>query len=198
MILNEDPESITALRLDVPASLVRIVEKTLAKRADERYQGTDEVLADLRAVSWGGEAVSASLLDSTVYQGQAGAEVPADGWHTATVMIFDGDRVILYDFRGPYLGTFGSNLSLRLVRGAIQRNIPYREIHKIEFDKSLGPKWYEHPIVTMRKGMILKLEEGEAAVYTGGLFSGPQIHGKDKDGHKLSVPIIQIKSIEFG
>ena len=49
-ILNADPEPLTALRTDVPVPLDRIVEKALAKRADERYQHVEELLVDLRGL----------------------------------------------------------------------------------------------------------------------------------------------------
>jgi tetratricopeptide (TPR) repeat protein len=47
-ILNETPEEITGLRTGVPLELERIVNKALCKRTDERYQHTDELMADLR------------------------------------------------------------------------------------------------------------------------------------------------------
>jgi len=49
-ILNEDPQPLTALRTGVPMELERIVNKALAKKAEERYQHIDEVLADLRLI----------------------------------------------------------------------------------------------------------------------------------------------------
>ncbi len=49
-ILNDAPEPITAVRTGVPRELERIVDKCLAKRADERYQSVSELLTDLRAL----------------------------------------------------------------------------------------------------------------------------------------------------
>ena len=49
-ILNDSPEPLTALRADVPGELERIVNKCLAKRADERYQTVSDLLTDLRAL----------------------------------------------------------------------------------------------------------------------------------------------------
>ncbi len=49
-ILNAKPEPLTALRTDVPVELDRIVEKALAKTADERYQHVEELLVDLRGL----------------------------------------------------------------------------------------------------------------------------------------------------
>ena len=49
-ILHDAPESITAVRTGVPAELERIVDKCLAKRADERYQSVTELLADLKTL----------------------------------------------------------------------------------------------------------------------------------------------------
>jgi len=76
-IVNADPEPVTVLRPDVPEPLKQIVEKALAKRADERYQTIGEVLADLRAIRRGDEAVSASLWQSLVHEAEAPAAVPA-------------------------------------------------------------------------------------------------------------------------
>ncbi|MFQ5675593.1 MAG: protein kinase [bacterium] len=47
-ILNEEPEPITGLRTGVPSELERIVNKTLAKSPDERYQRIQDILIDLR------------------------------------------------------------------------------------------------------------------------------------------------------
>ena len=47
---NEEPESITALRVGVPTELDRIVSKALAKNPEERYQHVDEMIVDLRAL----------------------------------------------------------------------------------------------------------------------------------------------------
>jgi non-specific serine/threonine protein kinase len=49
-ILNEEPEPMTGLRTGVPLELERIVGKSLAKEADERYQHMDEILVDLKSL----------------------------------------------------------------------------------------------------------------------------------------------------
>jgi len=49
-ILNEMPEPPTAIRTGVPMQLEWIVNKCLAKKADERYQSAKELLVDLRNV----------------------------------------------------------------------------------------------------------------------------------------------------
>ncbi len=49
-IVNEAPEPITALRTGVPMGLERIVDKCLAKRAEDRYQSAVELAVDLRAI----------------------------------------------------------------------------------------------------------------------------------------------------
>ncbi len=48
-IVNEEPEPLTAQRVDVPVELDRIVGKAMAKSPDERYQHVDELLVDLKA-----------------------------------------------------------------------------------------------------------------------------------------------------
>ena len=50
-IINEDPAPLRDLRPDVPATLIHIVEKALAKDADDRYQAASEILADLTSPS---------------------------------------------------------------------------------------------------------------------------------------------------
>jgi serine/threonine protein kinase len=49
-IMNEPPEPLTAVRTGVPKELERIVNKCLAKKAEERYRHADELLGDLQAV----------------------------------------------------------------------------------------------------------------------------------------------------
>ncbi len=43
-LMNEPPEPLTAVRTGVPKELERIVNKCLAKKAEERYQHADELL----------------------------------------------------------------------------------------------------------------------------------------------------------
>jgi len=47
-ILNEPPEPLTALRTGVPMNLEWIVNKCLAKSADDRYQSASDLVVDLR------------------------------------------------------------------------------------------------------------------------------------------------------
>ena len=49
-ITNEQHEPLTAVRTGVPIDLERIVEKCLAKEADERYQHVIDLLVDLQAL----------------------------------------------------------------------------------------------------------------------------------------------------
>ena len=49
-IVHEPPEPLTALRTGVPKELERIVNKCLAKKAEERYQHADELLVDLQTL----------------------------------------------------------------------------------------------------------------------------------------------------
>ncbi len=49
-LMNEPPEPLTAVRTGVPKELERIVNKCLAKKADERYQHADELLVGLQAL----------------------------------------------------------------------------------------------------------------------------------------------------
>ena len=49
-ILHEAPPPISAVRTGVPSELERMVNKCLAKRADERYQSVTDLLADLNAL----------------------------------------------------------------------------------------------------------------------------------------------------
>ncbi|MFC2083960.1 protein kinase [Bacteroidota bacterium] len=48
-IVNEIPEAITSLRSEISKELDSIVEKTLKKNPEERYQSTGDFLSDLRA-----------------------------------------------------------------------------------------------------------------------------------------------------
>ena len=49
-IVNEEPEVMTAQRVDVPVELDRIVSKAMAKNPDERYQHVEEMIVDLRGL----------------------------------------------------------------------------------------------------------------------------------------------------
>jgi serine/threonine protein kinase len=54
-ILNEEPEPLTGICSGVSPELERIVNKALAKDADDRYQLMDEMLADLRPAQRSGQ-----------------------------------------------------------------------------------------------------------------------------------------------
>jgi len=49
-IVNEKAEAVTGVRTGVPIELERIINKTMAKNPEERYQHVDELLIDLRSV----------------------------------------------------------------------------------------------------------------------------------------------------
>jgi eukaryotic-like serine/threonine-protein kinase len=47
-VINEEPESLSKLRIDIPDELKFIVSKALAKRPENRYQAVDELLKELK------------------------------------------------------------------------------------------------------------------------------------------------------
>jgi Tol biopolymer transport system component/predicted Ser/Thr protein kinase len=49
-ILNDEPKAVTVLRTGVPMEVEGIINKTLAKSPNERYQNTDELQVDLKAL----------------------------------------------------------------------------------------------------------------------------------------------------
>jgi predicted ATPase len=51
--LSEDPEPLADRRPDLPAPVVQIIERCLAKEPDERYERTPDILADFRVVAAG-------------------------------------------------------------------------------------------------------------------------------------------------
>ena len=53
VILNEEPLPVGDLGAGGPAPLQQIVEKTLRKKAAERYQDFGEILADLKSIASG-------------------------------------------------------------------------------------------------------------------------------------------------
>jgi len=50
-ILNENPKPITSLRPDIPIHIKKMIEKSLAKNVDERYQSINEFISDLKPAS---------------------------------------------------------------------------------------------------------------------------------------------------
>ncbi|MBT8400401.1 MAG: serine/threonine-protein kinase, partial [Rhodothermia bacterium] len=71
-ILNEDPESLTALRAGVPMALDGIMAKLLTKDPDLRYQHIDELPADLKAIDLG-----SAVTRSRISTGSRSAITPA-------------------------------------------------------------------------------------------------------------------------
>ena len=69
-IVHEEPEPLTAQRVDVPVELDRIVSKAMAKEPDERYQHIEDMLVDLRALR--------QRLAAQSRPAHAGAGPPAD------------------------------------------------------------------------------------------------------------------------
>ena len=69
-ILNEEPDPVTALRAGLPIEVDGIIEKALAKKADERYQHVADMLVDLRRLKKkhesGQSAVTTSGLTTAV------------------------------------------------------------------------------------------------------------------------------------
>lgn len=53
LILNQDPEDLRTMRQGIPEKLVAVVEKSMAKEPDERYDDMASVLDALRTVSFG-------------------------------------------------------------------------------------------------------------------------------------------------
>ena len=48
LILNDEPRSITNIRPDVPAAIIKIVDKCLEKRSENRYGSASEIMHDLQ------------------------------------------------------------------------------------------------------------------------------------------------------
>ena len=65
-IVSEEPEPITGIRTGVPMELERIINKALAKRQDERYQGMGDLLVDLRSLSKALESKEAGFTERRV------------------------------------------------------------------------------------------------------------------------------------
>ncbi len=63
-LLNVDPVPLASLREDVPQALVQLVEKALAKQADERYARIDELLTDLQALRSSGQGRLTSVSET--------------------------------------------------------------------------------------------------------------------------------------
>ncbi|MDA1313301.1 MAG: protein kinase [Acidobacteria bacterium] len=88
-IMNEPAEPLTAVRTGVPKELERIVNKCLAKKPDQRYHHTDELLADLQGVRKELEPqasrvavqpAAAKRTSPVIFGGLAGVVLLALGW----------------------------------------------------------------------------------------------------------------------
>ena len=81
-ILNEDPESVTALRTGVPMQLEWIVNKLLAKDPGRRYQTAADLIADLSGVDTA--SISQASASGTMHSSAAAPLASASGPTTAT------------------------------------------------------------------------------------------------------------------
>jgi tetratricopeptide (TPR) repeat protein len=87
-IVNEEPEPMTALRTGVPVELERIVRKAIAKRADERYQHADDLIADLRSLRRELDSSQVTVAAPAASPGAARARVvPVWGWIVVAAVI---------------------------------------------------------------------------------------------------------------
>jgi tRNA A-37 threonylcarbamoyl transferase component Bud32/tetratricopeptide (TPR) repeat protein len=86
-IANAEPEPVTGLRTGVPMELERIVRKAMAKRAEERYQHADDVIADLKSLKRELDSGTAtvSAIAAAPSKRRAGA---AAAWRWAAVAAF--------------------------------------------------------------------------------------------------------------
>ncbi len=65
-ILNEEPESISSIRKDIPVMLEQVVQKILNKDQNQRYQSADEFLKDLKELKNKTSGQSKSEIDKTI------------------------------------------------------------------------------------------------------------------------------------
>jgi serine/threonine protein kinase/Tfp pilus assembly protein PilF len=60
-IMNEEPESLSTLRTDMPEELEAIVKKAMRKNPSERYQSAEEMLLELKAFKRGEISITAVI-----------------------------------------------------------------------------------------------------------------------------------------
>ena len=92
--ISTPPPSLHEACPDLPGAVIRLVEKALAKRPEDRYQSMDEVIDALEACRQGGPAAP------------VGAEAPSDSahhrgnmsgaWVAAHMAVKQGARVVRY------------------------------------------------------------------------------------------------------
>jgi len=61
LILNQDPEDVARYRTDVPAGLISVLEKSLAKEREDRYEDLVSMIEDLKKVLGRGEIESSKF-----------------------------------------------------------------------------------------------------------------------------------------
>ncbi len=76
-ILNEAPEPLTALRSGVPMQLEWMVNKCLAKDADERYQSAKDLLVDLKTLDLKGSGNATTSMSAAAMSAVSGSSFPA-------------------------------------------------------------------------------------------------------------------------
>ena len=77
-ILNQDPEPLSVLRPDLPASVIEVIKRALAKRPEDRFQNAAEMEQALRdALREGGARTGQHSHDATVIMAAAGRTFPA-------------------------------------------------------------------------------------------------------------------------
>ncbi|HUG80503.1 MAG TPA: protein kinase [Bryobacterales bacterium] len=124
-IMNEPAEPLTALRTGVPKELERIANKCLAKKPDQRYHHTDELLGDLQAVRQELEPQASRM-----------AMKPAAAKRGSPALIGAG-AVVLLGVLG--LGWWFGHSSEPRVEGPPPTSVPFTSYRGIESDPVFSP-----------------------------------------------------------
>ena len=119
-LVNEEPFPIARFNENISPEVQRIVSKALSKNKDDRYQHTDEMLADLKRERKSMEYIRTG---SAISSGMSSSQHTSRRWlSSATMMVFGGIicilALVLYLFRGNIIGK-GTEKSSQMIKIAV-------------------------------------------------------------------------------
>jgi eukaryotic-like serine/threonine-protein kinase len=143
-ILNEDPTPLRKINPKIPEALEQIVQKSMAKKPEARYQTADELLADLKVVKGGEETVGVTLAGQLAKKAARRKVVMRVGIGVAVAVIV----VVAYLFLSPIL-----------LENALASNP--KTILIIPFENQTGDRDLDNLEIAIQDQLITSLEQSK-------------------------------------